>query len=220
MTTVSRQWQCPLAEESLGALVLGALDPAERDQVEEHVRGCTSCSAILGELAPLPGLLHRIDLPTAEGPPPQDLLERAIAQARAQQPVDLPRRRWKAVLAVGAAAVAAGVLVVGILVSAHPQSVTVSATSPTSDVSATVVVTPTDSGTELALTLEGVPAGEHCQLVAVGRDGSREVASTWIANYEGEAVVTGNTSVTRADLRRLDITTTDGQTLVTIDVPA
>jgi len=220
MTTMSGQEQCPQAEESLGALVLGALDPVERDRVEEHVRGCASCSAILGELAPLPGLLHRIDLPTAEGPPPQDLLERAIAQARDEDPVERPRRRWRAVAAAGAAAAAAAVLVVAMLVSTHPQSVTVSATSAATDVSAKVVVTPTDSGTELALTLEGVPAGEHCQLVAVGRDGSREVASTWIANYEGEAVVTGNTSVTRADLRRLDITTTDGQTLVTIDVPA
>jgi hypothetical protein len=118
------------------------------------------------------------------------------------------------------AAVAAAILVVGMLVSTHPQSFTVSATSPVSDVSAKVVVTPTDSGTELALTLEGVAAGEHCQLVAVGRDGRREVASTWIANYEGEAVVTGNTSVTRADLRRLDITTTDGENLVSIVVPA
>jgi hypothetical protein len=220
MTTMAGQEQCPRAEESLGALVLGALDPVERDQVEAHVRSCASCSAILGELAPLPGLLHRIDLPTAEGPPPQDLLERAIAQARGEEAVEPLRRRWKAVAAAGAAAAAAAILVVGMLVSSHPQSVTVSATSAGTDVSARVVVTPTDSGTELALTLEGVPAGEHCQLVAVGRDGSREVASTWIANYEGEAVVTGNTSVTRADLRRLDITTTDGQTLVTIDVPA
>jgi hypothetical protein len=212
--------QCPRAEESLGALVLGALDPAERDQVEEHVRVCASCSAILGELAPLPGLLHRIDLPTAEGPPPQDLLERAIAQARAEEALVPPGRRWRTFAAVTAAAVAAAVLVIGMLVSTHPQSITVSATSPVSDVSAQVVVTPTDSGTELALTLEGVAAGEHCQLVVVGRDGRREVASTWIANYEGEAVVTGNTSVARADLRRLDITTTDGENLVSIVVPA
>jgi hypothetical protein len=219
MTTRSGFDDCPRAEESLGALVLGALDPVERDQVEEHVRGCASCSAILGELAPLPGLLHRIDLPTAEGPPPQDLLERAIAQARAEEPVELPRSRWKLVATIAAAAVAAAVLVVAMLVSPHPESVTVSATSPTTDVSASVVVTPTDSGTEFALTLEGVAAGEHCQLVVVGRDGSREVASTWIANYEGEAVVTGNTSVTRADLRRLEVTTTDGHTLVTINAP-
>jgi hypothetical protein len=218
--TTSGQNGCPRAEESLGALVLGALDPGERDQVEEHVRGCASCSAILAELAPLPGLLHRIDLPTAEGPPPQDLLDRAIAQARAEEPLELPHRRWKLVAALGVAAVAAAILVVGMLVSPHPQPLTVSATSPTTDVSATVVVTPTESGTELALTLSGVTAGEHCQLVAVGRDGSREVASTWIADYEGGAIVTGNTSVTRADLRRLDVTTTDGNVLVTLEVPA
>jgi hypothetical protein len=54
----------------------------------------------------------------------------------------------------------------------------------------------------------------------VGRDGEREVASTWIANYEGEASIIGNTWITRADLRRFEITTLDGRTLVTVDVPA
>ena len=63
-------------------------------------------------------------------------------------------------------------------------------------------------------------AGEHCELVAIGRDGTREVASTWIANYEGEAVVSGNTWLTRADLHSFEIRTLDGRTLVTVDVPA
>ena len=205
---------CPV-EESLGALVLGALDPAERDQVETHARECPSCAAMLSELAPLPGLLHRIDLPTLE-----DLLERAIAQARAEEPVALPRRRWKAAALVAAAAAAVVVLMVSMLVSNQPRSFTVSATSPVTAVEATVQVTPTDSGTELDLTLEGVDAGEHCQLVVVGRDGEREVASTWIANYEGEAAITGNTSIMRADLRHLEVTTLDGRTLVTVEVPA
>jgi hypothetical protein len=216
---MSAPLSCPI-EESLGALVLGALDPAERDQVEAHVRVCPPCAAVLSELAPLPGLLHRVDLPTAEGPPPQELLERAIEQARSEEPVELPRRRWKAAALVAVAAVAAAVIAVVMTVSPHPAAFTLTATSPATDVSAKVVVTPTDSGTELDLTLDGVDAGEHCQLVAVGRDGAREVASTWIANYEGEAVVTGNTSVMRADLRRLEVTTLDGRTLVTLEVPA
>jgi hypothetical protein len=56
--------------------------------------------------------------------------------------------------------------------------------------------------------------------VAVGRDGTREVAATWVADYEGQATVTGTTSLTRADLARLDVTTPDGSTLVAVAVPA
>jgi hypothetical protein len=210
---------CPV-EESLGALVLGALDPAARDQVEAHARECPSCAAVLSELAPLPGLLHRIDLPALDDQPPAYLLERAIEQARAEEPIALPRRRWRSVALVGAAAAAVVVLIVSMVVSSQPHSFTVSGTSPVTQVEASVTVTPTDSGTQLDLTLEGVAAGEHCQLVAIGRDGTREVASTWIANYEGEAVVTGNTWLTRSDLHSFEITTLDGKTLVTVDVPA
>ena len=137
---------CPV-EESLGALVLGALDPAERDQVENHARECPSCAAMLSELAPLPGLLHRIDLPALDDQPPAYLLERAIEQARAEEPVALPRRRWKAAVLVASAAAAVVVLVVSMLVSNQPRSFTVSALSSVTDVEATVTVTPTDSGT-------------------------------------------------------------------------
>jgi len=50
---------CAEVQESLGVLVLGALDPAERETVEAHVRVCPPCAAVLAELAPLPGLLNR-----------------------------------------------------------------------------------------------------------------------------------------------------------------
>ena len=43
---------------SLGAYLLGALDPEERRAMELHVAGCEHCKAELVELAPLPGLLR------------------------------------------------------------------------------------------------------------------------------------------------------------------
>ncbi|MFC1429941.1 anti-sigma factor [Streptacidiphilus sp. N1-3] len=43
---------------SLGAYLLGALDPDERRAMELHVAGCEQCRAELVELAPLPGLLR------------------------------------------------------------------------------------------------------------------------------------------------------------------
>ena len=43
---------------SLGAYLLGALDPEERRAMELHVAGCEQCRAELVEMAPLPGLLR------------------------------------------------------------------------------------------------------------------------------------------------------------------
>ena len=139
---IPRPVTCAAAEEALGALVLGALDPAERDEVEAHLRDCTTCSAVLSDFAPLPGLLHRIDLPTAEGPPPQELVERAIAQATAEAPLAVSQRRWKVVVALGVAAVAAVVLTLSVVVVPRPTSFTVIGASADQLVHATVVGTP------------------------------------------------------------------------------
>ena len=212
---------CDVAEESLGAFVLGALEPVEREQVEAHLRACPPCSAVAAELAPLPGLLHRADLAAHEAAPPPELLERAIAEARARDGVPVRARRpWSALALAAAGVAAAALLVAAMLVSTRPTPLVLTATTAAPGVGAQVVVTPTDSGTELALRLDGVEAGQHCELLVIAKDGGREVAATWIANYEGEAVVTGTTSVPRAELARLVVTAPDGSVLAELPVPA
>jgi hypothetical protein len=49
----------------VGAYVLGALVPAERDAFERHLGECSICREEVAELAVLPGLLGRIDAATA-----------------------------------------------------------------------------------------------------------------------------------------------------------
>lgn len=265
------QLSCDDAEVALGALVLGALDPAERQQVESHVRSCPRCASALAEIAPLPGLIHRAGLSPAElEPAPSRILDAALARVRAEQaaapgaavagsepagpatvgtasvgsasvgsapvgsetvgsetsgpaaPVVPLRRRRLPLLAAAAVAVLALVLGGAWWGSSHraPATVTAMGSSVATGVEARIVMTPTDEGTTLDLTLSGVTPGEHCSLVAVGPDGKREVTSTWIANYEGEATITASTWFSVADLKRFDITTPDGTTLLQVPVPA
>jgi hypothetical protein len=56
--------RCPQTIE-VGAYVLGALVPAERDAFEKHLADCAICREEVADLAVLPGLLGRIDFETA-----------------------------------------------------------------------------------------------------------------------------------------------------------
>ncbi len=44
----------------LGAYLVGAISPADRDAVTGHLRGCARCREELAGLAALPGLMHRV----------------------------------------------------------------------------------------------------------------------------------------------------------------
>ncbi|MCM3884277.1 anti-sigma factor [Frankia sp. R82] len=53
---------CMAPRIALGAYVLGALEPADRAAVANHLAGCADCRAELASLAGLPGLLGRLQL--------------------------------------------------------------------------------------------------------------------------------------------------------------
>lgn len=53
---------CAAPRIALGAYVLGALEPADRAAVANHLGGCAECRAELAGLAGLPGLLARLQL--------------------------------------------------------------------------------------------------------------------------------------------------------------
>jgi Putative zinc-finger len=45
---------------SIGAFLVGALDPTDRQELRVHLDGCAPCRRELALLAQLPGLLHRL----------------------------------------------------------------------------------------------------------------------------------------------------------------
>jgi len=210
---------CAAATQSLGTYLVGALDPRERADVEAHLASCPGCRDELAGLAALPGLMSR--LTTEEvlaGPPPVDdaLLERMLATVARERRV-ARHRRWLAAAAAAVVLVGGGVGTVAAYHAATgPDWHTVSAAR--GPVHMSVDMAAASTGTSLTLRLSGVPAEEHCRLIAVADNGDREIAGSWEASYNGTAVIKGTTGISYAHLRWLVIETDSGQELVSTSI--
>jgi hypothetical protein len=78
---------CPQVRAALGVYVLGAIDPAERSQVEAHLSMCPICRDELAGMAGLPALLSRVSEPQIAhvAGPPEELLDSLLAKAADQR---------------------------------------------------------------------------------------------------------------------------------------
>lgn len=212
---------------SLGAYVLGALEPADQSMVERHVRSCPDCAAEVNELTGLVPILA--STPAEDLIPPSvsdDLFGRVVAAIdsadRTPRRVQPAARRWRStrsLLAVAAAAVilaGAGTAVGLSLESSHPEQTT--ATADAGGVTLSVSASDETAGTALRVRVDGLPQNERCHLVALAADGSRHEAGTWNATYAGHAQVVESTDVPRANLRRLALYGTDGHLLVAVNL--
>jgi Putative zinc-finger len=209
----------------LGAYVMGALTPEERDVVDVHLASCPSCTQEMDELTRLPVLLDLLSVEEVAAmggetaKPSPDLVDRVVAAAVAERRGNR-RRRW--LVSVAAAVVLiAGSSAAGVALSSSSsqptdQGIALSATNKATGTWARVTVQPKLWGASLNLKLTGVAPGEHCKLVAVGRDGSRETAGSWEATYHGAATVTGATSLTLSSTVSYDVVTFSGKELVSV----
>lgn len=203
---------------ALGAYVLGALEPAERAELAAHLEDCARCRAEVAEFAPLPGLLRRLtpdEARTSAEPVPVGPLRGAVAVATRRRRV----RRWRLVAVAATVAVVGGIgAAVVVEQDTGPAGETISATDPGTGVHASAILRQTASGTKIALTMQGVRAGEHCRLVTIARDGRRQVSGSWRAAYDGDVVVDVATDLEPSQLARLQVTTLAGRPLVEIPV--
>jgi hypothetical protein len=203
---------------SLGAYVLGALDPIERAELDAHLSECTACRDELAELAAMPGLLARVRL--------EDVLEpllpaspasagRLIGRLRAARRA---RRRRVALAAIAIAALTAGAVVVATRDTGgagSPSEVAlVSATNPRTGVGARIGLRPAAWGTAIRVRLRGVPPATRCRLIAFSRSGQREVAGTWRATYDGTADVQTATAIPKNELASFAVVTAGGRSLL------
>lgn len=205
---------------SLGAYVLGALDPTERAAVDSHLSSCAACRDELAELAAMPGLLSRVrveDVLEPEPPPSPGATDRLIGRIRSARRAR--RRRLGAAAAVaGLAAVAVAAIVLaggGTDVTRPPgKTASISAANSRTGVAASFGLRPAPWGTAVRVRLKGVPPRTRCKLIAYSRGGGQEVAGTWRATYDGTADVEGSTAIPRDRLAAFEVITASGNRLV------
>jgi hypothetical protein len=221
---------CREIRHTLGVYVLGAIDPADRAMVDEHLASCPECREELAGLAGLPALLRRV--PTAEAErlaaaDPADETELATVAAELL-PSALARtaqvrrmRRWRelaaaavvAVLALGAGAAAANMLHSG---TPEPRPAAagqvlhwqrVAHTDAATRAGLVVKYAPRPSGTIMHVRVWGIRPGTVCQFVVVDTHGHRWVLGGWRVNYTGGQVwYPVSTSLTDRQLRTFEVT--------------
>ncbi|MFC9706325.1 anti-sigma factor, partial [Streptomyces sp. NPDC056943] len=173
------------------------------------------------------------------------LLQRTLRQMRGER-VGVRRRR-QAVMGLAAAAVLAGVFWAGTALPgggapvALPPVPVPSVTAPPTPLPGTRVASVTDVSTGARMTVRvtpaagwvrvhaavtGVPKGERCVLVVVGRDGSRMTAGSWVVGAgaragEGKgAGLDGSAAIAPADVAAVVVENEAGKRFVTVPVPA
>lgn len=212
--------------EALGAYVAGALDPAERRDVERHLDGCRECTGELARLSPLPGLLGRVSEQEARADllvPPADLLDGVIRRLTAQERrLRAQVRRWRVAAAAACLAALVAVVVAVAPWDTGPDRVIVtSGPPPAASTTATgeVAAIAWEWGTTVDLQAADLPRRDRYELWAVAEDGRRERAGTWGMTASGAARVRGASSIPRADLARIEVTDPRGRVLLEFVLP-
>ncbi len=210
--------------EALGAYVLGAVDPAERRAIEQHLAQCRDCTDELARLSALPGLLGRVSAQEVQAGllvPSQDLLEGVIRRlADHERVLRTQLRRWRttAIAACIVALVAAAVAVAPW--ESEPDRVNDAAAPAPGDTAAAtgeIAAIAWEWGTTVELRAADLPRRDAYVLWAVADDGRRERAGTWGVTSSGNARVRGASSIARTDLARVEVTDQDGELIMVFE---
>ncbi|MGW1876466.1 zf-HC2 domain-containing protein [Streptomyces sp. NPDC001975] len=207
----------------VGAYALGVLDEAEAFRFEDHLMECPSCSAHVTEFGPAARqlMLYRRATPRFVHPmaqPGPRLLDRLLAEVATRH-----RAKRRKLLYGLAASVVFAVVGPGIVAYAGhdaPPAVRVAAaTDAQSGVWAQVKSADTESGSTIELQVKDTDGPRSCRLVAVGRDGSEQIVTTWAERDHDDRVstMTGGSSMHPDEIDHYEVRNADGQRLVTLD---
>ncbi|MDN0197153.1 zf-HC2 domain-containing protein [Streptomyces sp. S.PNR 29] len=249
----------PNEHETVGAYALGILDDAEATAFEAHLATCEWCAQQLDELAGMEPMLAALaDLPGSGTPaigeslsakPSPRVVEKLVdevAERRAQK-----RRRSFYMVAAAAALIVGGPFVAvatsggggdggsggNQTLQASPakqafqqMSDKLTATDPSTKVTATVAMEEKLWGAEVGVELKNVKGPEKCSLIAVGKNGERETISSWSVGKWGYGLpdakteqakqplyVLGGAAFQPNEIDHFEVMTFDGKKLVQID---
>jgi hypothetical protein len=194
----------------LGALALGLLPPEQAAAARRHVDACAMCRREYEELREMTGVLGELP-PEAflDGPPDGDLvLQRTLRQIRTETAARGRRKLLGAVAAaaVVVAAVAGGGVAIGRasvpLVPPPGSAVGALVLTGTGADGATLRTTlgPTGSWVRLTASVTGIPAGKRCRILVVARNGSQEIAGSWVVSATPGGSVDGSAAVALPDV--------------------
>ena len=213
--------------EELGAYVLGALEPEERDAVAAHLAACPSCAAEHARLAGLPALLRPaegLEIPAAPPAVEERVLDR-IAHERGttarggrlrrgwpgllRRPRSLTRGRAAVAAAIAGAALGAGVtafaLEAGDGADAPPAQYALVLTG-AEGATARAELKPGGNGTEVHLWVRGLPPGaEAVYEVKCERSGWSASAGTFRADARGRAYAVLTTAARIGEYERIRV---------------
>jgi Putative zinc-finger len=215
---------CRQFRQALGVYVLGAIDPAERARVDEHLATCPECREELASLAGLPAMLRKVPVVEAErlaaaeedpeltGMPSPEMLTSLLGRTTNVRRI----RRWRG-LAVAAAvalvAVAGGAAVTNALEpggSGHARPAPVAAWQQASGTGAagahlTVRYRHKTWGTEMEVNVTGLRPGSVCQFQVTNKAGGTSVVGSWVL-WQGNAWYPASTWLGEGNLSAFQVT--------------
>jgi hypothetical protein len=219
--------------QELGVYVLGALAPADRSTLDQHLTSCHRCREELAALAGLPALLRRIpsadaaklcDEPSAGTSMSVDVPEQSLTWMLGRVARVRRRRSWLN----AAAAVLIAVMAVALGLQAWQRAQPVSAPvggrgaaiatgfSPVTRAAVTVRYSARAWGTQMEIHVTGIPAGTSCQFWVISATGHDIPVGGWtIAAGHQDAWYPASTSLPIPRLHGFQVTGT-GKALVTI----
>jgi predicted anti-sigma-YlaC factor YlaD len=218
----------------LGGYLLGGLDDADTERLDDHLVTCDECRAELDQLAPVPELLRTLPQPALVVPPgarpTPDRIETLLGRMRGERARE--RRRSTVRRLALAAAVVLIAAVSGVLVLTHDNGTVTPPPLAQSSPAQPRVVAAFHSATGSGLTGEAVLTGKTWgvsvdlavqQLAGSGpfvchvrnRGGKVEQAAIWGPTPSGNAKVTGASSIQLTSVAEVEVTDAAGHVLGT-----
>ena len=214
---------CREIKQALGVYVLGAIDPAERAMVDEHLSSCQECREELASLAGLPAMLRKVPIVEAErlaaleqdpelaGVPSAEMLTSLIARTANVRRI----HRWRTIAAAAAVAIVAlggGAAVAKALQPSGgnaPPGQTQTAWQQTSGngpagTHLTVRYRNEPGGTQMEVNVTGLEPGSVCQFQVTDATGEKSMAGSWKA-WQDTAWYPASTWLGEKELRSFQV---------------